>query len=234
MPENWKPVFFNERYQSAGMIKHIPAETVLMGTSMVANIRPSAAAEAFHSTALRITIPDGYFSEFDQAADLLFRTQDPKRLVFCLDMSTLIRDPSGVTGAMPACLYDRNPFNDAEYLLNKDTLYYSLSIFAYSRHIFARTRIDADNFALFYEHRNLNCRTRFHNGILQRIGCRITLDARFTFGNFKLNKVFGFNRESSTFKEFNGDRIVLFMYLSASSTCPRLSVIISNVSGSIK
>lgn len=128
MPENWEPVFFNERYQSAGMIQHIPAETVLMGTSMVANIRPSAAAEAFDSTALRITIPDGYFSEFDQAADLLFRTRSPKRLVFCLDMNTLIRDPSGVTGAMPAYLYDRNPFNDAEYLLNKDTLYYSLYV----------------------------------------------------------------------------------------------------------
>ena len=128
MPEGWKPVFFNERYQAAGMIRHIPAQTVLMGTSMVANIRPSAAAEAFGTTALRITIPDGYFSEFDQAAGLLFREQSPERLVFCLDMNTLIRDPDGVTGAMPGYLYDRNPFNDVRYLLNKDTLYYSLYV----------------------------------------------------------------------------------------------------------
>lgn len=124
MPEHWEPVFFNERYQIAGIVKHIPADTVLMGTSMVANTRASAAAEAFGGTAVRITIPDGYFSEFDQAVNLLFREQKPERLLFGVDLNTLVRD-GGETGAMPDYLYNRSPLDDLKYLLNKDALYYS-------------------------------------------------------------------------------------------------------------
>lgn len=126
MPESWQPVFFSERYQAAGLVKNVPADTVVMGTSMTANYYASQAEDAFGGTALRITIPDGYFSEFDQVMGTLFRHQSPKRVVFGLDLNILIRDESGVTGAMPGYLYDQNPFNDVKYLLNKDTLYYSL------------------------------------------------------------------------------------------------------------
>ena len=46
-------------------------------------------------------------------------------MIFCLDVNTLIRDESGVTAAMPDYLYNANPLDDIQYLLNKDTLYYS-------------------------------------------------------------------------------------------------------------
>lgn len=126
MPAGWQPVFFNERYQSAGIIKNNSADTVVIGTSITANYRGSQAAAAFDGTGLRVTIPDGYFSEFDQAVDILFRCQTPKRVVFGLDLNILVRDESGLTSAMPGYLYDSNPLNDVKYLLNKDTLYYSI------------------------------------------------------------------------------------------------------------
>lgn len=128
MPKNWQPVFFSERYQAAGMMKHVPADTVLMGTSMAANYRASRIGEAFGGTALRITIPDGYFQEFDKAMNTLFRCQTPKRVVFGLDANILVRDDSGATGAMPDYLYNADPLDDIQYLLNKDTLYYSLYV----------------------------------------------------------------------------------------------------------
>ena len=118
--------FFNERYQAAGMIRNVRADTVLLGTSMAANYRASWIGETFGGTGLRITIPDGYLSEFDQAVELLFRTQDPQRVIFGLDLNILVRDESGLTGAMPDYLYNKNPVDDVRYLLNKDTLYYSL------------------------------------------------------------------------------------------------------------
>lgn len=133
MPEKWKPVFFSERYQAAGLVKHVEADTVLLGSSMVANIRSSWAAEAYGGSALRLTIPDGYFSEFSQVLDLLFRSQTPKRVVFALDLNILSRSEDGVTGAMPGYLYDQNPFNDFQYLLNKDSLYYSLYVLLENR-----------------------------------------------------------------------------------------------------
>ena len=120
-----RAVYFNERYQSAGLLRHVPADTVILGTSMAANYRADAAEEAFGGTALRITIPDGYYSEFDQAINLLFREQTPRRAIFGLDLNVLIRDESGLTGAMPAYLYNRNPLDDVKYLVNKDSLYYS-------------------------------------------------------------------------------------------------------------
>lgn len=133
MPERWQPVFFNERYQAAGVIKHVEADTVILGTSMTANYHAGRGAELFGGTAVRITLPDGYFSEFDSAVDLLFREQSPERIVFGLDPNILIRDGSGVTGAMPDYLYNQDPVDDMKYLLNKDTLYYSLYVLLANR-----------------------------------------------------------------------------------------------------
>lgn len=76
--------------------------------------------------AWRLTIPDGYYSEFDEVMTLLMRTHPPERVLFAMDANILTRSPAGVTGAMPDYLYDDDSLNDARYLLNKDTLYYSL------------------------------------------------------------------------------------------------------------
>ena len=125
VPDRWQPVLFNERYQMAGLAKNVEADTVLVGTSMAANYRASWIEETFGTSAVRLTIPDGYYSEFDQVMDVLFRAQDPERVIFGMDVNTLIRDESGVTAAMPDYLYNANPLDDIQYLLNKDTLYYS-------------------------------------------------------------------------------------------------------------
>ncbi len=126
MPTDRKPVFFNERYQTAGIIRNCPADTVLLGSSMAANYVGSEVGTVFGGTGLRLTIPDGYFSEFDQAMGLLMRKNPPKRVLFAVDTNILTRSPDGATGAMPGYLYDKSGLNDVKYLLNKDALYYSL------------------------------------------------------------------------------------------------------------
>lgn len=133
IPENWDPVLFSERYQAAGLAKNVPADTVLMGTSLAANYRRSEIAETFGTTAVRITIPDGYLSEFDKTMDVLFRSQDHQRVIFGLDANILVRDESGLTSAMPDYLYNGNPFDDVKYLINKDTLYYSAYVLMANR-----------------------------------------------------------------------------------------------------
>ena len=125
VPDRWQPILFNERYQMAGLAKNVEADTVLLGTSMAANYRASWIAETFGTSAVRLTIPDGYYSEFDRVMEVLFRAQSPERVIFGMDLNTLIRDESGVTSAMPDYLYNANPLDDIQYLLNKDTLYYS-------------------------------------------------------------------------------------------------------------
>ena len=126
IPDGRQPVLFNERYQMAGLAKHVEADTVLLGTSMAANYRASWISETFGTSAVRLTLPDGYYSEFDRLMDVLFRAQTPERVIFGMDVNALIRDESGVTAAMPEYLYNANPLDDIRYLLNKDTLYYSV------------------------------------------------------------------------------------------------------------
>ncbi|MBU5625842.1 hypothetical protein KQI82_02685 [Oscillibacter sp. MSJ-2] len=125
-PGKIEPVFFSERYQNAGMAKHAAADTVVMGTSMTANYRVSEVEAAFGGTAVKLTFPDGYLSEFDQAMDTVFRHHTPERVLFGLDINVLTRDESKKTDALPAYLYNKNPLDDVNYILNKDTLYYSL------------------------------------------------------------------------------------------------------------
>lgn len=125
-PPHFQPVFFNQRYQDAGLAKNCRADTVLLGTSLVANYRVSQVEQTFGGTAVKLTIPDGYFSEFDETMKTVFRGGTPSRVVFGLDTNILVRDESEKTSTMPDYLYNANPLDDVKYLLNKDTLYYSL------------------------------------------------------------------------------------------------------------
>ena len=119
-------VFFNERYQDAGLAKNTDADTVIVGTSLTANYRVSHVERVFGGTAVKLTIPDGYLSEFDAALGVEWRYHDPSRVIFGLDTNILIRDESEKTGAMPDYLYNANPLDDTKYLLNKDTIYYGV------------------------------------------------------------------------------------------------------------
>ena len=126
VPDKWQPVLFNERYQMAGLAKNVEADTVLVGTSMAANYRSSWIQETFGTSAVRLTIPDGYYSEFDQVMNVLFRTQEPERVIFGLDPNLLARSPEEEPEELPEYLYDKNPWNDGQYLLNKDAAFRSV------------------------------------------------------------------------------------------------------------
>lgn len=119
-------VFFNQRYQDAGIARNCEAENVILGTSMVSNFRASYLTERFGGTAAKLTIPDGRFSEFDQVMETLFRSGSPRRVLFSLDLNILVRDESELGNELPLYLYDANPLNDLGYLVNKDALFYSV------------------------------------------------------------------------------------------------------------
>ena len=116
-------VFFNQRYQAAGIARNAHADTVLLGTSMVSNFRSSYVADSYGGTAVKITIPDGHFSEFSAVLGTVFANGAPERVIFSLDTNILVRSDAGAPG-LPDYLYDRNPLNDANYLFNKDALFY--------------------------------------------------------------------------------------------------------------
>lgn len=125
IPDRWQPVFFSERSQAAGLARNSGADTVLLGSSMSANYRASWVEELWGGKAVRLTLPDGYLSEFDAALRTAMRHHEVERVIFVMDANILRRDESGKTDAMPMYLYNEDPVDDAAYLLNKDALYYS-------------------------------------------------------------------------------------------------------------
>lgn len=121
-------LFDNQRYEMAGLIRHQDYSAVVMGTSLVANYRASWFAEGLGEETLKITFPDGWVSEFDRALELAFRTHEELDTVFFgLDPNILIRSDSQRTVELPAYLYNLNPLDDVEYLLNADTYRLALS-----------------------------------------------------------------------------------------------------------
>ena len=124
MPNKWQPVFFSERSQAAGLARNAEADTVLIGSSMSANYRVSKIEETLGGKAVRLTLPDGYLSEFDAALNTAMAHNDVERVIFVMDANILLRDESRKTAAMPMHLYNENPLDDVKYLLNKDVLYY--------------------------------------------------------------------------------------------------------------
>ena len=115
-------LFDDQRYQMAGLIRHQDYSAVVMGTSLVANYRASWFTEGLGQETLKITFPDGWISEFDTALDLAFRTHPQlDQVFFCLDPNILVRPDSQRTVELPRYLYNSNPLDDVEYLLNAET-----------------------------------------------------------------------------------------------------------------
>lgn len=116
-----RAVFENERYENPGIIRHSEFDTVLMGTSLVCNFRASWLDELTGGQTLKIGYRGGYLSEFDAGLAVAFEKQpDLEAVYFGLDANILVQEEADRTGTMPEYLYDRNPFNDISYYLNKD------------------------------------------------------------------------------------------------------------------
>ena len=115
-------VWFDERYQAAGLLRSQSYETVLMGTSLAANYRPFWFDVFYDTSTVKVPFPNGGFHEFTQAMDYAYARQDVKRVIFGLDPNILARPISEAPDQLPAYLYDDDPWNDGQYLLSKDVL----------------------------------------------------------------------------------------------------------------
>ena len=121
-PDPEGEVWFDQRAQGAGLLRSQTYETVFMGSSLAANYRPFWFDVFYDTSTVKITFPNGGFREFGQALDYACSRQDVKRVIFGLDPNLLSRSPAEEPDQLPLYLYDDDPWNDGQYLLNKDAL----------------------------------------------------------------------------------------------------------------
>lgn len=121
-PDPAGEVWFDQRAQSAGLLRTQDYETVFMGSSLAANYRAFWFDVFYGTSTVKVTFPNGGFREFDRALEYACSQQEVKRVIFGLDPNLLARSPAEAPDRLPEHLYDDDPWNDAAYLLNRDVL----------------------------------------------------------------------------------------------------------------
>ena len=117
----------NQRSQNDGITKHFDYDTLITGTSMTENFRTTEADRIFGCNSIKVAYSGGSFKEMNDNLTIALREHpDIKYIIRGLDQGKFIDDKDWMRndlGKYPTYLYDSNPFNDVEYLLNRDILY---------------------------------------------------------------------------------------------------------------
>lgn len=125
----------DERYQNDGILRHYEYTAVISGTSMTQNFRASQFEELWGEKTVKTAFSGASFKEVSDALERAFSyNKGIKYVVRSLDGSRInyLADRNEYEG-YPEYLYDRNPFNDTEYLLNKEVATKLLAVVNYTR-----------------------------------------------------------------------------------------------------
>ncbi|MCM1027880.1 MAG: hypothetical protein NC432_15760 [Roseburia sp.] len=125
----------DERYQNDGIMRNFSYDAIITGTSMCQNFRVSEFDELWGTTAIKVCYSGGSYKEIDESVRRALEYQNDVRYVLrSLDSNRLNypADQNEYEG-YPTYLYDRNPFNDVNYLLNKEVVPKTVAVINYTR-----------------------------------------------------------------------------------------------------
>ena len=116
----------NERSQNDGILKHFDYDSIITGTSMAQNFKTSEFDGIFNVNSIKVCFAGGSYKEINDNIKKAFESgHQVKYVLRCLDYGSIIADKDRMRfdlGEYPVYLYDKNPFNDVKYILNKDIL----------------------------------------------------------------------------------------------------------------
>lgn len=120
-------VLDNQRSQNDGIIKHFEYDALITGTSMTQNFKSSEMDEIFDCRSIKVPFVGATYKEInDNISTAIASNSDLKIVVRGLDMGKFMDKKDKMSdelGEYPNYLYDDNPLNDVEYLLNRDVLW---------------------------------------------------------------------------------------------------------------
>lgn len=120
-----KAVLNDKEYQCVGTLRHFDYDALLVGSSVMENNDNSWYNEAFGVTSIKAIRSYGATADLCYLMDVAYESHNPKYVFYNIDPSSLYGEPVTTyesTGC-PMYLYDKNPFNDIQYLFNKDVLF---------------------------------------------------------------------------------------------------------------
>lgn len=125
----------DERYQNDGIARHYDYDSIITGTSMCQNFKCSEFNALWNAAAIKIASPGAsYHESCENIGRALSRHNGVKNILCSIDGNrlnypALYEEYDGY----PTYLYDNNPFNDVNYLLNKEVLTKTIAVLNYTR-----------------------------------------------------------------------------------------------------
>ena len=117
----------NQRSQNDGIEKHFDYDAIITGSSMTQNFKSSEMDEIFGCNSIKVPFSGASFKEInDNIATALKANPKVTTVIRGLDVARLADSADSMRmdlGEYPTYLYDNNPFNDVNYLLNKDVVF---------------------------------------------------------------------------------------------------------------
>lgn len=136
----------NQRYQNDGIVKHFSYDAIITGTSLSENFKPSEFDALFGVNSIKVSFSGGTFNEIlDNLKQALEANPHIRYVLFSIDEWFIYDEKSLIQadGEYPTYLYDRNPFNDTNYLLNKDVFFNrTLQVLEYTAQGYQTTSFD--------------------------------------------------------------------------------------------
>ena len=109
-------------YANAGIVRNYDYDSAIVGTSVTENFRPSLMNELLGGRFIKLCTSAGTAYNHKLLLDLAFEMHDMQRVVYGLDVYSFVSDLDQTGSEVPLYLYDHNPFNDAQYWLNRSVL----------------------------------------------------------------------------------------------------------------
>lgn len=119
-----KAVLHDKEYQCVGTLRNFDYDALLVGSSVMENNDNSWYDEAYGVKSIKAIRSYGATADLCYLMDVAYEDHEIKRVFYNIDPSSLSASSETTyesTGC-PMYLYDRNPFNDVQYLFNKDVL----------------------------------------------------------------------------------------------------------------
>lgn len=119
-----KAVLNDKEYQCVGTLKNFDYDALLVGSSVMENNDNGWYDEAYDVTSIKAIRSYGATADLCYLMDVAYEDHEIKRVFYNIDPSSLsaAAETTYESTGCPMYLYDDNPFNDVQYLLNKDVL----------------------------------------------------------------------------------------------------------------
>ena len=106
-----------DAYINAGILKNFDYDSVIIGSSLAALMEPSIVDEKLGASTVKATISGASTRNGAFLMEYALNNKEICNIIYSLDYNALLGDKSQLDRALPQYLYDKNPFNDLQYIV---------------------------------------------------------------------------------------------------------------------